>query len=891
MRTVSIDKYEKFFKKLDYCPVSITSIAPVKEEVHTYDISVADQHNFYCNGYLSHNTAEIFLFDTDDYEALFAKYGINGLWTEEHIANHKRLGEKLDGLGIKPSWFDTLQKIGDGRFNLNHRRMSNNSIAFTSKPSEEFLKLVFDIMKNEAEPGFINLEAANKRRPNCEGVNPCLTADTMILTSTGLQPIIDLVGKKFSAVVNGKEYESTDKGFWKTGTKPVVKMTLKNGIELRLTDDHKIWTQVSSELQDWVEAGNLKAGNKVVLGNNTGYKWTSNIGTSEEGYFIGQLIGDGTFSVESNGMFKPYIDLWIPDDIGIDKYGPAQAILSWAKTIALNNNVHFSASSMKGDGYQSYRLSNRAFVDVAEKFGVKPREKKVFEGGSYEFTCGMLRGLFDAEGTVERGMMGVCGTSVRLCQSDLDRLRAVQRLLLALGIPSIIDQNRRVDRKKMLSNGKRGEKENECKVSHELCITRQGIVKYRDLIGFLDNAKAETLNNEIAGYVRDPRACIFNSAVEKVEPDGIEDVYDCTINTVHRFSAHGIIVSNCGEILLDSYGVCNLTTVNLVQFITNTPEGKKLDMDRLIEAQRLSSRCGLRMTLVTLEMPHWDTIQKRDRLLGTSLTGVKDALDILDYTQEDEKDLIKILGDVAREEADRYAKQLRVNCPLLVSSVKPEGSLSQIANGVSCGLHLSHSPYYIRRIRINALDPLAKTVLELGWVVNPEVGTPGNSYEEKMKNARTLVIDFPVASGAKKTKYDTNVDEQFQTYFNFQRVYTDHNSSNTISLRAHEWDRARELIYNNWEDYVGVSFISLDDHTYELAPYQECSEEEYLALKSKMKPFDMNLLIKNETINEDFTLGKSAGGCVKMEDAASDSIELPLDSTAESCVGGVCPIR
>lgn len=82
------------------------------------------------------------------------------------------------------------------------------------------------------------------------------------------------------------------------------------------------------------------------------------------------------------------------------------------------------------------------------------------------------------------------------------------------------------------------------------------------------------------------------------------------------------------------------------------------------------------MTLVTLELPHWDQKQKRDRLIGTSLTGIKDAMDRLQYTKAQEHNLIARLGQIAREEAIRYAKEIRVPAPLLATTIKPEGSLS-----------------------------------------------------------------------------------------------------------------------------------------------------------------------------------------------------------------------
>src|SRR5690625_7971540 len=114
------------------------------------------------------------------------------------------------------------------------------------------------------------------------------------------------------------------------------------------------------------------------------------------------------------------------------------------------------------------------------------------------------------------------------------------------------------------------------------------------------------------------------------------------------------------------------------------------------------------------------------------MTGVKDAMALLDMDEEEEAALLDELKRISRNEADSYAKELRVNAPLLATTVKPEGTISQVAGGGSSGLHWSHSPYYIRRIRINATDPLAKAVKEMGWAVRPEVGTRGASLEGRM---------------------------------------------------------------------------------------------------------------------------------------------------------------
>lgn len=315
-------------------------------------------------------------------------------------------------------------------------------------------------------------------------------------------------------------------------------------------------------------------------------------------------------------------------------------------------------------------------------------------------------------------------------------------------------------------------------------------------------------------------------------------------------------VNPCGEILLDANGLCNLTTINAFSFVRN--DGT-LDRDGLFEAQRLSARAGYRMTCVELEIPDWNYVQNRDKLLGCSLTGWQDMSNALGFTREDQANLLRDLREVAKEAARDYADDIGENEPLLVTTVKPEGTLSQLPT-VSSGVHYSHSPYYIRRVRINADDPLVKVCEELEYPIYPEVG-------QTLENCSTKVIEFPVKAPEGTTKYDVSAIEQLENYRMFMENYVDHNCSITIHVREHEWGEVEEWVWENWDDVVALSFLSLDDSFYQLLPYEAITEEEYDRRKEEMKPFLTNLLSKYE------------------------KYETELDLGTESCESGACPIR
>ena len=352
------------------------------------------------------------------------------------------------------------------------------------------------------------------------------------------------------------------------------------------------------------------------------------------------------------------------------------------------------------------------------------------------------------------------------------------------------------------------------------------------------------MSNNTIIFSEKPSIDELKSVLESIRINGEPGILNEASAKNRRPSFNG--VNPCGEILLDNKGLCNLTTINMMAAIRFNDGVPILDMGTLNRMQRLSVRASMRMTLLDLELEDWNKVHKRDVLIGVSLTGWKDAVDVLNYDENQEKTLLEYLQMIAREEAVAYSFTLRIPLPLLTTTVKPEGTLSQVANGVSSGLHMSYAPYYIRRVRINSHDPLVGVAKELGWTINPEVGTKGNTHQEKLENAMTLVLDFPVKSSSSKSADEQTAAEQLENYFMFQEYYTEHNSSVTIYVADNEWDEVAKIIDERWEEFVGVSFLPKDSHTYELAPYEKITKEKYEELFNSMKPFDHTLLQKYE---------------------------------------------
>ena len=197
----------------------------------------------------------------------------------------------------------------------------------------------------------------------------------------------------------------------------------------------------------------------------------------------------------------------------------------------------------------------------------------------------------------------------------------------------------------------------------------------------------------------------------------------------------------------------------------------------------------------------------------------------------------------ALEINSNYAKRFGVRASTCVTCVKPSGTVSQTVDCAS-GMHPRHAQFYIRRIRIAATDALFKMIKDQGYPYYPEVG-------QSEDDATTFVLEFPVkAPEGAVFKNDLSALDQLEHWKTVKENYTEHNPSVTVSVGEDEWIAVANWVYQNWEIIGGLSFLPRSNHVYQLAPYEEISEDKYNEMTGNLQEIDFSQLMTYEITDE-----------------------------------------
>ncbi|KPV41058.1 ribonucleoside-diphosphate reductase [Thiohalorhabdus denitrificans] len=512
-----------------------------------------------------------------------------------------------------------------------------------------------------AEPGFILIDQYNDMNnnwfvENIRATNPCVTADTWVQTGEGPRQVRDLIGTSFHARVDGTDHPTAPEGFFHTADKPVVRLTTQEGYSLRLTSDHQVrkvvrQTRWSTETA-WVAAGELEAGDRVLLHDHRGNADWEGPYNHEQGYLTGLLVGDGTLKAD-----QAVLSVWqsAPAADGAQAMGP-KAVMAEALRAAegLPHRADFAGWREIPDRNES-RLTMKALKELADELGMAPGDKAItptMERASADFYRGFLRGLFDADGSVQGTQAK--GVSVRLAQSDLPRLEAVQRMLLRLGIKSTVYTDRRAGvGTAELPDGKGGSADYAIQPQHELVIAGENLARFREEIGFADTDKQARLTNLLGSYKRSLNRERFTARVDSVVEEGVEPVYDVQVPGVNEFDANGIHAHNCGEQGLPPYGACLLGSVNLTQFVRNPfTEDAYFDWEQYREVVAVFTRMLDNVVEISgLPLDRQQEEIRRKRRHGMGFLGLGSTLAMLRMKYGEPKS-VDFTEQVARELAE-----------------------------------------------------------------------------------------------------------------------------------------------------------------------------------------------------------------------------------------------
>jgi len=352
------------------------------------------------------------------------------------------------------------------------------------------------------------------------------------------------------------------------------------------------------------------------------------------------------------------------------------------------------------------------------------------------------------------------------------------------------------------------------------------------------------------------RARANNSAVlprHEVTYEEFKHVFDMCIAS--NAGEPGFVFTNdmdwgtnpCAEIGLRSNQFCNLTTTNLT--------GIKNDKDfhNRVYAAALLGTLQAGFTDFPYLSERWRTVTEQEALIGCSFTGIADSPGL-------SADQLQAAARTVLEVNEKYARKIGINIAARTTAIKPEGTASCVL-GSSSGIHARHSEYYLRRVRMNKDDELARYLSKvIPELVEADIFSPSGVVV-------TIPQESPAGAITRHQESALSLFDRVKHYYNnwvlpgHRSGENTHNVSCTINYKPEEIDT---LLARLWEDrfqYAAVSLLPFSDAVYQQAPFEDTDKATFEKYNKMVNEIDLTKVMEFEdNTNRAEQLACSAGG-------------------------------
>lgn len=695
------------------------------------------------------------------------------------------------------------------------RAYANNSAVLIRGVDDEKFHAVFDRARasGSGEPGIFWSDDEKY------GTNPCKPLNSLILTTDGYITFEQALKRDgLEVVLKDGTVAKASKPFKTGDNRTITRFALSNGQFLYGTEDHLHMTREG----EWKRMDEIEVGDQLSFSATQIHDTTV---VSESDYESGIVAG------------------WLHAD-GWWARGRASLAVGENEFDFIPELERITSSTAKPHGQKpdTCKVINIGETSVPEGVSQDKADLTWLYEKSKDFKLGFIRAVFTADGSVRKA------NNVELYSIRRPALEVIANVLREFGIYSTVGIHNYAKSYVSVDGKERNNKD-----TWKLNVYAGQFKR----IGLLSKSKQDLLSGQVEKPIYRYQDYV---TVTDIDPEySIEDVYDITVeHDEHCFLDTGVVTHNCAEITLNNKQFCNLTTINAGTITSQE------DFNQRARAAGIIGTLQASYTKFGYLGRAWEAQTEQEALLGVSMTGIASgAIEGLSATEATAH---------AVAVNHQMAEALGINKAARVTSVKPEGTASLVA-GTSSGIHAWHDSLYIRRMRYNKVEPIAKYLMSKFPLATESDDSNPQVLEQDIFNEHQVILAIPQRAPEGAATRDEGALALLERVKRYNREWIrpgneyggmTNNISATINIRDAEWDTVREWMWNNRYEYNGLSLLPHSDHTYRQAPYQATDEATFERLKSDIEAANIDLTEISEV--EDYTdlngeLACAGGAC------------------------------